>query len=73
MKTTLDLDQELVEEAMNLSGEKTMKSTVEAALKELVAKKRREGLMRLIGKMDLTLTPKSLAEMRKNQHDDVPD
>lgn len=40
MKTTIDIDQALMEAAMKASGNKTKKETVEAGLRSLVALER---------------------------------
>ena len=51
-KTTLELDMDLVNEAMELSGENTIKATVCAALEEYVRIRRINEFMALEGKFD---------------------
>ena len=68
MKTTLEIDETLLKQAMKATGQETMKDTIEVALKEVVARKKRERLARLIGTMDLKLTLKDLHRIRKNEH-----
>jgi Arc/MetJ family transcription regulator len=68
MKTTLEIDEKLVKEAMKATGQETMKDTIEVALKEIVARKKRERLAKLIGTMNLNLTLKDLQRTRKNEH-----
>jgi Arc/MetJ family transcription regulator len=53
MRTTLDIDAELVEEAVNLSGERTKAAAIEAALREYVRLRRKELLLGLPGKISL--------------------
>lgn len=65
MKTTLEIDEKLLSEAMRLTGQETMKSTVELALKELVAEKRREALAQRIMNGDLLLTLEDLENIRE--------
>jgi Arc/MetJ family transcription regulator len=65
MKTTLEIDEKLLSEAMRLTGRDTMKSTVELALTELVAEKRREALAQRIMDGDLSLTLEDLGKMRE--------
>lgn len=47
MRTTLDLDAELMNEVVRLAGMKTKASAVEAALKEYVRQRRKELLLEL--------------------------
>jgi len=56
MKATLELDERLINEAMDLVGGKTMRATVELALRELVAARRREELVAVIGITDFDMT-----------------
>ena len=58
MKATLELDERLINEAMDLVGGKTMRATVELALRELVAARRREELVAVIGITDFDMTLK---------------
>ncbi|SDB55132.1 antitoxin of type II TA system, VapB [Desulfonatronum thiosulfatophilum] len=51
MRTNIDLDDVLVEEAMRLSKATTKKEVVHQALKEFVANKRRKDLRDLRGKI----------------------
>lgn len=47
VRTTLDIDAKLMEEAVSLSGERTKAAAVEAALKEYVRLRRKELLLEL--------------------------
>ena len=53
MRTTLDLPEDLVEEARQLLGFKSKTDTVVLALRELVRRRRIEELKGLAGKVDL--------------------
>lgn len=55
MRTTLDLPEELVEEARKLLGFKSKTDTVVASLRELVRRRRIEQLKGLSGKIKLQL------------------
>ena len=55
MRTTLDLPQELVEEAQELLGFKSKTDTVIVSLRELIRRKRVEELKSLSGKIQLRL------------------
>ena len=50
-RTTVDLDDQLVSEALRLTNLRTKKELVQYALQELVARKRRKGILVLAGKV----------------------
>ena len=52
MATNLDLDPKLVDDVLQLSGERSKKAAVTAALKEYVARRRQRGLRELLGTLD---------------------
>lgn len=67
MRTTLELNEELIQEAMKLLGVKTKREAVERALEALVAQERRERLRAKLGRLDLALTIEQLNEMRRDE------
>lgn len=62
MRTNIDIDEDLIQEAMRLSGNATKKATVEAALKQMVSLKKQERIRELRGKFQWE---GDLDEMRK--------
>ena len=52
MPTNLAIDQELLRKALELSGQKTKKDTVNLALKELINRYQQVKIINLFGKMD---------------------
>ena len=52
MATNLSLDPELIEEALELSGERTKKAAVTKALQEFIARRRQKRLLDLVGKLE---------------------
>ncbi|MEE8484679.1 MAG: type II toxin-antitoxin system VapB family antitoxin [Nitrospinota bacterium] len=64
LRTNIELDEKLVNEAMRLTRKKTKKELVNYALEELVRKIKRKKLLDLEGKVKWT---GSLAEMRKSK------
>jgi hypothetical protein len=52
MATNLSLDPELIERALELSGERTKKAAVTKALQEFIARRRQKRLLDLMGKLD---------------------
>ena len=65
MRTTLELDEELLREAMRLLGVKTKREAVRRALEEVVARRRRERLQAKLGRFELALTREDLEAMRE--------
>ena len=63
-KTTLAIDEELLEEAVRAIGAKTKKEAVEAGLRALVRKHNREALRKDSGTFDIDLTLEELKELR---------
>ena len=52
MATNLSLDPELIQRALEVSGEKTKKAAVTRALEELIARRRQKRLLDLMGKLE---------------------
>lgn len=69
MRTTLVIDDELLSEARSLSGARTKKDTVEAALQEFIRRRKAKQLLGLEGKVELSYTLEEFLEQRRN---DVP-
>ena len=55
MRTTVDLPEELLEEARRVTDSKTKRETIVRALEELVKKDKRERLRALAGKIHLDI------------------
>ena len=66
MRTTVDLDEQLLERVMLTTGARTKKKAIEIALQELLRAKRREELAGLIGHYDdFSLDLVDLGKMRR--------
>ena len=52
MATNLSLDPELIERAMEVSGERTKRAAVTRALEEFIARRRQKRLVDLMGKLE---------------------
>jgi Arc/MetJ family transcription regulator len=52
MATNLSIDPELLERALEVSGERTKKAAVTKALQEFIARRRQKRLLELIGKLE---------------------
>lgn len=55
MRTTLDLPEDLVEEAMKVTGIATKTRTIITALEEMIRKSRISGIKKFKGKIDLEM------------------
>jgi fatty acid-binding protein DegV len=55
MRTTLDLPQPLIDEAMRLSRQKTKTALIVTALEEMVRRRRIQGIKRFRGKVALDI------------------
>jgi Arc/MetJ family transcription regulator len=66
MRSTIDINDELIEEAKALTGAKTKKAVVEHSLRELIRKKRREHLAGLFGSAVLDIGPDDVEKMRED-------
>jgi Arc/MetJ family transcription regulator len=51
MATNLSIDPDLIERALEVSGERTKKAAVTKALQEFIARRRQKRLLDLIGKL----------------------
>jgi hypothetical protein len=65
MATNLSLDPELIELALELSGERTKKAAVTKALEEFIARRRQRRLLDLMGKLDWQSSYDYKAERRR--------
>ena len=52
MPTNLSIDPELIERALEVSGERTKKAAVTKALEEFIARRRQKRLLDLVGKLE---------------------
>jgi Arc/MetJ family transcription regulator len=69
MRTTLAINEKLLDEAKELSGARTKKEAVEIALDEFIRRRKARKLLDLEGKVELSFTLKELLNRRKK---DVP-
>jgi hypothetical protein len=52
MATNLSIDPELIDRALEVSGERTKKAAVTKALEEFIARRRQKRLLDLMGKLE---------------------
>ncbi len=64
MRTTVEIPEELLEEARQISRSKTNRQAIISGLEELIRKSRREELRQLAGRIDLKV---NLRRSRKRQ------
>jgi Arc/MetJ family transcription regulator len=56
MATNLSIDPDLIERALQLSGESTKKAAVTKALQEFIARRKQKSLLELMGKLEWDTT-----------------
>ena len=67
MRTTLDIDANLIEKIVKTTGASSKKKAIEIAMKEFLRAKRRKELSDLIGNYEeFAVTLKDLEKMRKD-------
>jgi Arc/MetJ family transcription regulator len=64
MRSTVELDDKLFEEARRLTGLKTKREVLQHALEELVRARKTEALIAMLGHVDFDLTQDDLERMR---------
>jgi hypothetical protein len=52
MATNLSIDPKLIDQALEVSGERTKKAAVTKALQEFIARRRQKRLLELMGKLE---------------------
>jgi len=66
-KTTVIVDDALLDEAMRVSGSKTKKQAITTGLKELIRRKNLEALRQELGTFDLALSSEELEKLRSER------
>lgn len=66
-KTTVVVDDDLLSEAMKVTGARTKKQAITAGLRELVRRKNMEALRQEAGTYDLALSLDGLEKLRNEQ------
>ncbi|MGQ9571751.1 MAG: type II toxin-antitoxin system VapB family antitoxin [Dehalococcoidia bacterium] len=64
-RTTVDIDEELLEKALAVSEARTKKGVIEESLREYVRHRALEHLRGMLGSLDLDLTHEQLMRMRE--------
>lgn len=65
-KTTVEIDEKLLEKAMQLSGAKTKKKAIEYGLRELIKSINRDLFKKELGTFDIDLMAEDLEKMRRD-------
>ena len=66
MRTTIEIDEQLLREAMAVTGAKKKRQCIELALQEVVRQKRIERLIQRLGKKPLTIDTDALDRLRSD-------
>ncbi len=67
MRSTIDIDEKLLQEAQKITGVKTKKELVNLSLSELIKKKRKEHLISLFGSSVLDIGLEDVEKLRKDE------
>lgn len=67
MRSTIDIDETLLNEARRLTQAKTKKDLVNLSLRELIRKRRREHLASLFGSTAVDMSPDDVEKMREDE------
>jgi Arc/MetJ family transcription regulator len=67
MKTTVDIDPELLKEARDALGTTTIKGTIEAGLRAAVRRRQLQAFAQALGTIALDLTPEALRRQRRKR------
>jgi Arc/MetJ family transcription regulator len=67
MRSTIDIDEKLLEEAKKLTRARTKKELIRISLQELVRKKRREHLAGLFGSEIIDTTVEDIEKWREGE------
>ena len=66
MRTTIDIDKELLEEALKISKIRTKRELINLSLREYIRKIHLKNLKNRLGSYDLAINLNDLEESRKN-------
>jgi len=66
-RTTVDIDEELLEKALAVSQARTKKGVIEESLREYVRQRALEHLRGMLGNFELDLTHEQLMRMREDE------
>ena len=67
MRSTIDIDERVLAEAMKVAHVRTKKELIDLSLKELVRTKRRERLLAKLGNFPLDISASQLEKMRSDE------
>ncbi|UCE17664.1 MAG: type II toxin-antitoxin system VapB family antitoxin [Gemmatimonadota bacterium] len=67
MRSTIDIDDDLLQKAMKLTKAKTKRELINMSLREIIHAKRRKRLVNRLGNFNLNLTHKELEKMRADE------
>jgi Arc/MetJ family transcription regulator len=71
MKTTIEIDQQLLRQAQKTLGTSTIKSTVDASLRTVIQRSQLQKLADALGTIPLDLTPGQLRSQRRKRSSHV--
>ncbi|MEW6455391.1 MAG: type II toxin-antitoxin system VapB family antitoxin [Acidobacteriota bacterium] len=66
-KTTVVINEKLLESAIKIAGVKSKREAIEAGLRELIRVKNRELFRKELGTFDIEISLKDLEKLRRNE------
>lgn len=66
-KTTVVIDEKLLETAIKIAGVKSKREAIEAGLRELIRARNRDVFRKELGTFDIDISLKDLERMRRNE------
>ncbi len=72
MKTTIEIDPELLREAQKALGTATIRGTVDASLRASIRQRQLQALANALGTIPLELTPERVRRQRRKRTGHVP-
>jgi len=66
-KTTVVIDEKLLETAIKIAGAKSKRQAIEEGLRELIRARNREVFRKELGTFDIEISLKDLERMRRNE------
>lgn len=66
-KTTVVIDEKLLETAIKIAGVKSKREAIEAGLRELIRARNREIFRKELGTFDIDISLEDLERMRRNE------
>ena len=72
MKTSVEIDERMLDQARKILGTDTIKETIDESLRLVVRQRRLQDVVDMFGTLDIDLTPEKLRQMRYKRTGNAP-